>query len=375
VVLGEVADIDLEARTVSSHVFGDRTVTAYDTLVVAAGVGQSYFGNEQFAAHAPGMKSIDDALELRGRIFGAFELAELATDDADRQRLMTFVVVGAGATGVELAGQISELARRTLRKDFRRIDPTAARVILVDAADGVLGSFGDRLGDAAAAHLAKIGVDVRLGLRVVDVDATGVEVLAADGSRHRIEAACKVWAAGVEASPLGAQLARQSGAALDRAGRVRVRSDFTVRGHPEVFVVGDLMALDDLPEVAPVAIQSARHAAATIKARLTGTEAPARFRYHDRGNMAAISRTYAVANVFGWRFSGFIAWLMWLGLHLFYIVGFKNRITTLLHWLVSFVGRGRSERTVTHQQVVARQALTALASAPLEEVRYLTAVR
>ncbi len=359
VLLGEVTGIDLTSRTVTSTVLDQTRVSAYDSLVVAAGSGQSYFGNNQFENFAPGMKSIDDALELRGRIFGSFEMAELLDDEEQRSRLMTFVVVGAGPTGVEMAGQIAELAHRTLRHEFRRIDPRQARVILIDAAPSVLGSFGDRLGAAALARLDRIGVEVQLGAKVVGVDGTGIEVQDA-GGRRRIESVCKVWAAGVQASPLGRQLAEQSGAGLDRAGRIEVQPDLTLPGHPEVFVLGDMIALDGMPGVAQVAIQGGRYAAHQITARLAGKPAGPAFRYHDKGSMATISRFSAVASVGRLRLSGFTAWLMWLVIHLIYLIGFKNRLTTLLHWAVSFVGRGRSERTVTQQQIFARQALVQL---------------
>src|SRR4051794_41080867 len=211
VALGEVTDIDLTARTVTSTVLGRTTVHPYDELIVAAGAGQSYFGNDRFAEVAPGMKSIDDALELRGRIFGAFELAELADDQAEVDRLLTFVVVGAGPTGVEMAGQIAELAHRTLRRDFRRIDPTTARVILLDAAPAVLPSFGEKLGERARRQLNQAGVEVQLGAMVTDVDADGLEIKDADGQVRRINAATKIWAAGVQASPLARLLGKQSG--------------------------------------------------------------------------------------------------------------------------------------------------------------------
>jgi len=360
VLLGEVTTIDIADRTVTSTALDQTTITAYDSLVVAAGAGQSYFGNDHFARFAPGMKSIDDALELRGRIFGSFELAELAEDEEQRARLMTFVVVGAGPTGVEMAGQIAELSHRTLRHEFRRIDPRRARVILLDAAPSVLPSFGDRLGAKAEARLLEIGVEVQLGAKVVGVDGTGIEVEDAQGERRRIESVCKVWAAGVSASPLGALLAEQSGAALDRAGRVEVQPDLTLPGHPEVFVVGDMIALGGLPGVAQVAIQGGRHVARQITARLAGRPDSQPFAYHDKGSMATISRFSAVASVGRLRLSGFIAWLMWLGVHLVYLIGFKHRLTTLLHWAVSFIGRGRSERTVTQQQIFARQALEQL---------------
>ncbi len=359
VVLGTVTGVDLEARTVTSQVLGRESVTAYDSLLVAAGAGQSWFGNDEFARHAPGMKSIDDALELRGRIFGAFELAELAESPAERERALTFVVVGAGPTGVEMAGQIAELANRTLKNDFRRIDPTLARIILVDAVDTVLPSFGERLGGAARDRLTRMGVDVRLGTKVTDVDATGITVTGPDGASTHIEALTKVWAAGVQASPLGRQVAEQSGAGVDRAGRVEVLPDLTVPGHPEVFVVGDMMALDGLPGVAQVAIQGARFAARQITRRLDGKEPEPRFEYFDKGSMATISRFSAVASIGRLRFSGFFAWVLWLAIHLVYIIGFKHRVTTLLHWAVSFLGRGRSERVATEQQVFGRRAIEA----------------
>jgi NADH dehydrogenase len=361
VVLGEVIDIDLDARTVTSTVLGRTTVHAYDELIVAAGAGQSYFGNDQFAEFAPGMKSIDDALELRGRIFGAFELAELATDPAEIDRLLTFVIVGAGPTGVEMAGTIAELARRTLRRDFRHIDPTSARVILLDAAPQVLPPFGE-LGHKAHKQLNEIGVEVQLGAMVTDVDADGLVVKDSDGHQRRINAATKIWAAGVQASSLGKLLGEQSGAAVDRAGRVSVQPDLTLPGHPEVHVVGDMMSLDKLPGVAQVAIQGGRFAADAIKARIAGRPTKPEFHYFDKGSMATISRFSAVADIKGFRFSGFIAWFLWLVVHLMYIVGFKSRITTVLHWTVSFLGRGRSQRTATQQQVYGRLALEHLGS-------------
>ncbi|SDO63465.1 NADH dehydrogenase [Pedococcus dokdonensis] len=362
VLLGNVTHIDLAARTVTSRVLDRDTVTPYDTLLVAAGAGQSYFGNDQFAQFAPGMKSIDDALELRGRIFGSFEWAELASTPKEIERLMTFVVVGAGPTGVEMAGQIAELSRRTLRRDFRNIDTSRARIVLLDAAPTVLAAFGDQLGAKAAKRLAEIGVEVQLGAKVTGVDATGIDVEDSDGSHRRIESVCKVWAAGVQASELGAQLAEQSGAGIDRAGRVAVNDDLTLPGHPEVFVVGDMASLKGYPGVAQVAIQGSRYAADQIKRRLAGKEPKGPFVYHDKGSMATISRFSAVASIGRLRFTGFVAWLLWLAVHLVYIIGFKHRLTTLLHWAVSFLGRGRSERTVTEQQVFARTAIEQLGS-------------
>ncbi len=364
VILGEVTDIDLQRRTITSWAAPGPLETPYDSLIVAAGAGQSYFGNDHFAEFAPGMKTIDDALELRGRIFGSFELAERATDPQEVDRFLTFVVIGAGPTGVEMAGQIVELCHRTLRRDFRNIDTTKARIVLLDAAPAVLGPFGPKLSAAAQAILEDVGVEVLLGAKVVGLDADGVTYEDATGARTFIPAACKVWAAGVAASPLGRTLAEQSGAVLDRAGRVKVESDLTLPGHPEVFVVGDLMGLDNLPGVAQVAIQGGRHAAATIRARLSGRPEPGAFQYKDKGSMATITRFSAVANVGRIRTAGFFAWVLWLVVHLMFVVGFKNRLTTLLHWAVSFVGRNRSERTTTAQQVAARNRLRQDREAP-----------
>jgi NADH dehydrogenase len=298
------------------------------------------------------MKSIDDALELRGRIFGAFELAELSTDPDEIDRYLTFVVIGAGPTGVEMAGQITELARRALVGDFRNIDARTARVVLLDFAPNVLTSFGDRLSDAAAKHLREINVEVQLGAKVVGMDRDGIDVEDTDGTRRRIHSFCKIWAAGVQASPLGKQLADQSGAKVDRAGRVLVQPDLTLPGHPEVYVVGDMASLNNYPGVAQVAIQGGKHAAKAVR---TGRHEP--FVYKDKGSMATVSRFHAVASVRGLHFAGFTAWLLWLAVHIVYLVGFKNRVTTVLHWAVSFVGRGRSERAATEQQVLARLAL------------------
>src|SRR3954452_21653142 len=284
VILGEVTGIDLEARTVTSRVLNRVTVTPYDSLIVAAGAGQSYFGNDQFAEFAPGMKSIDDALELRGRIFGAFELAEISEDEAEIERLLTFVVVGAGPTGMEMAGQIVELAHRTLAKDFRRINTRQARVILLDAAPQVLPPFGAKLGEKSKKSLEDLGIEVQLGAMVVDVAERGLEVQDKDGTRRRIEAVTRLWAAGVQASPLGKLLADQTRAPIERVGRISVNPDLTLPGHPEVFVVGDMMTLDHLPGVAQVAIQGAKYAAKEIKNRLKGKEPQKPFKYFDKGS-------------------------------------------------------------------------------------------
>ena len=364
VLLGDVEGIDLTAQTVRSRLMDMHTVIPFDSIIVAAGAQQSYFGNDHFATYAPGMKSIDDALELRGRILGAFEAAEVTTDLAERQRRLTFVVVGAGPTGVELAGQIAELAERTLAGAFRNIEPTDCRVILLDAAPAVLPPMGEKLGSMAQRRLEKMGVDVQLNAMVTAVDYQGITVKDSDGSQRRIECACKVWAAGVAASPLGKMIAKQSdGTEIDRAGRVIVEPDLTVKGHPYVFVVGDLMAVPGVPGMAQGAIQGATYATKCIKRSLKGHDDPAHrapFKYFDKGSMATISRHNAVAQVGKLEFGGYIAWLAWLVLHLYYLVGHKNRITTVLAWMITFLGRGRGQMAITSQMIYARQAMNQL---------------
>src|ERR1700737_3835568 len=299
VLLGDVTHIDLDGKYIVSELLGHTYETPHDSLIIAAGAGQSYFGNDQFAEFAPGMKSIDDALELRGRIMSAFEAAERSNDPARRKKLLTFTVVGAGPTGVEMAGQIAELADYTLKGAFRHIDSTRARVILLDAAPAVLPPFGDKLGKRAAARLEKMGVEIQLGAMVTDVDRDGITVKDSDGTIRRIESACKVWSAGVSASPLGRDLAEQSDVVLDRAGRVKVLPDLSVPGHPNVFVVGDMAAVEGVPGMAQGAIQGAKYAAKAIKAELKGADPAERepFHYFDKGSMATVSRYSAVAKI------------------------------------------------------------------------------
>jgi NADH dehydrogenase len=366
VLLGEVEAIDLQAKTVTSKLIAMQTVTPFDSLIVAAGAQQSYFGNDHFATFAPGMKTIDDALELRGRILGAFEAAEVTTDHAERERRLTFVVVGAGPTGVELAGQISELAERTLPGAFRAIQPQDCRVILLDAAPAVLPPMGEKLGLKARRRLEKMGVEIQLNAMVTNVDYMGITVKDKDAGERRIDCACKVWSAGVQASPLGKMIAEQSdGSEIDRAGRVVVEPDLTVKGHPNVFVVGDLMAVPGIPGMAQGAIQGAKYATNLIKRSLKGQDDPATrppFKYRDKGSMATVSRFSAVAQVGKLEFGGFIAWLAWLGLHLIYLVGFKNRFTTLITWFITFLGHSRGQMAITSQMIYARQAMDILQS-------------
>lgn len=362
VLLGNVTHIDMANQTIKSELLGHTYVTPYDTLIVAAGAGQSYFGNDHFAEWAPGMKTVDDALELRGRILGAFEQAERSSDPARREKLLTFTVVGAGPTGVEMAGQIAELADHTLKGAFRHIDSTQARVILLDAAPAVLPPMGEKLGNKAQARLEKMGVDIQLGAMVTDVDRNGITVKDSDGTIRRIESATKVWSAGVSASPLGRDLADQSDVELDRAGRVKVLPDLSIPGHPNVFVVGDMAAVEGVPGMAQGAIQGAKYAAKAIKAELKGADPAQRepFQYFDKGSMATVSRFSAVAKVGPLEFGGFIAWLAWLVLHLVYLVGFKTKITTLLSWTVTFLSRARGNLTITEQQAYARTRIEQL---------------
>jgi len=294
---------------------------------------------------------------LRGRILSAFEFAELESDEKIRDEWLTFAVVGAGATGVEMAGQISELAHRTLVRDFRSIDPRRTRIVLIDAMDNVLGNFGTRLSAGAANQLRKLDVEVWLNEKVVDVDERGLTVEDQSGRRTRVPARTVVWAAGVRGSSLANVLAEQTGAEMDRGNRVKVLPDCTLPGHPEIFVIGDMMSLHDYPGVAQVAMQQGKYAAEAIERRVAGKEPNKPFHYFDKGSMATISRFRAVANVGKFRFGGLIAWVLWLVIHVFYLVGFKNRLTAVLHWAVSFIGRGRSERTTTNQQLVARVAV------------------
>src|ERR1700753_943776 len=320
VLLGDVTHIDLDGKFIVSEVLAHTYETPFDSLIIAAGAGQSYFGNDQFAEFAPGMKSIDDALELRGRILSAFEQAERSNDPERREKLLPFTVVGAGPAGVEMARQIAELADYPLKGAFRHIDSTRARVILLDAAPAVLPPMGEKLGKKAAARLEKMGVEIQLGAMVTDVDRDGITVKDSDGTVRRIESACKVWSAGGSASQLGRDLAEQSAAELDRAGRVKVLPDLSIPGNPNVFVVGDMAAVDGVPGVAQGAIQGGKYVASAVKAELGGADATQRepFQYFDKGSMAAVSRYYAVVKIGPLEFGGIIGWVALLLLHLVY---------------------------------------------------------
>ncbi len=365
IALAEVVAFDIEARNVTARKADGETVPIeYDSMIVAAGAGQSYFGHDEFSRWAPGMKTIDDALELRGRILGAFEMAALEPDPDKRRTWLTFVVVGGGPTGVEIAGQIAELSRRVLPREFHTIDAKSARVLLFDGGKEILAAFGDRLSGKAAKELERLGVEIQTGSIVTDIDRTGVMVKASDGEVRRVDAHTKVWAAGVQASPLAKMLAEATGADCDRAGRIAVLPDCSLPDHPEVFAIGDMMSLDGLPGVAEVAMQQGIHAARTIAHRVRGQEESRPFKYRDLGSMATISRFRAIVSFKGIRVAGFLGWLMWLFVHLAFLTGFKNRFTTVLSWGLTFIGGARSERTLTAQQVIARVAIAEAGGQP-----------
>jgi NADH:quinone reductase (non-electrogenic) len=344
VELTNVTGFDLERRVVlTTSVPGESREFPYDSLIVAAGAGQSYFGHDEYALLAPGMKTIDDALELRRRVYGAFEVAEHTLDEDEQRFWLTMVIVGAGPTGVELAGQIRELAVRSLRHDFRRIDPTSVRVVLLDAGKEPLANFGDRLSGRAAKELRGMGVELRMNTRVVSVDARGVEVEGPSGT-EQIVAGTVLWAAGVQASPLAAMLAEATGAETDRAGRIAVLPDLTLPGHPEVFAVGDMVTLDQLPGLCEVAMQGGLHAANTIRRRLKGETKANPFKYRDFGTAAAVGRFKAIVSVRRLRLSGLPGWFVWMFVHIAFLNGFSNRIATSYRWFRSMVGRARPER-------------------------------
>jgi NADH:quinone reductase (non-electrogenic) len=351
VLLAEVAGFDLEARELRlSSVDGIPVAErlGYDTLIVAGGSSYSYFGHEHWRKHADEVKSLESAIAVRSRLLGAFEAAEAEPDRAAVDAWLTFVVVGAGPTGVEMAGQIAELARDTLRHDFRAIDPSSARIVLVEALDRVLTSFPPKLSAKAEQSLSQLGVTVLTSRTVTDIDGEGVTIRDEAGESVRIPAHTVIWAAGVTASGLAGTLAGLSGAEQDRAGRVTVEPDLTLPDHPEVFAIGDMVRVPgaDLPGVAPVAMQQGRYAARVVRARLEGrTTGP--FRYRDKGNLATIGRAAAVAEIKGLQLSGFPAWATWLLVHLFYLIGFQNRLLVLIRWSISFVTHGRGARLVT----------------------------
>jgi NADH dehydrogenase len=358
VLMAEVAGFDLEAREVrlepGAGTAGPISV-GYDTLIVAGGSHYSYFGHDEWRAVAPEVKSLESALAVRARILSAFEAAEMEDDEELRRASLTFVVVGAGPTGVEMAGQIAELARDTLRRDFRAIDTRSGRVLLIEAVDRVLTSFPPSLSRKAARSLEQLGVTPLLERTVTGIDAESVTVQAPDGGTERIPARTVIWAAGVSASGLAARLAELTGAELDRAGRIAVEPDLTLPGHPDVLALGDMVrvrsrdgSVQDLLGVAPVAMQQGRYAAKLVRARLEGRSSGP-FRYRDKGNLATIGRARAVADLHYVRLSGFPAWAAWLVVHLWYLIGFQNRLLVVIRWSISFFTRGRGARLISRQ--------------------------
>ena len=356
VLLAEVSDIDLDARQVHldrvDEVPAPPTVP-YDTLVVAGGSAYSYFGHDDWREFAAEVKSLESALTVRSRILAAFEAAEWETDPDRRAAWLTFAVVGAGPTGVEMAGQIAELARDTLRGDFEAVDPRTGRILLIEAADRVLTSFPPSLSAKAFRSLEHLGVTPTLGATVVGVDDESVTIDTGAGDTRRIPTRTVVWAAGVAASKLGAMLGEKTGAEVDRAGRIAVEPDLTLPGHPEVFAIGDMVRVRNtdgsvvtLPGVAPAAMQQGRYVASVVRGRLESQQTPP-FRYRDKGNLATIGRGAAVADIEPVRLSGFLAWMTWLVVHLWYLVGFENRILVFTRWGFSFVTHGRGARLIT----------------------------
>ena len=350
VLLAEVTGFDLAARTVQANAPDERQLTlAYDTLVVATGVQTDYFGRDDWSAAAPGLKSLEDARWLRSHILGAFEMAELATSADERRTWLTFVVVGAGPTGVELTGEIATLAHRVLPRDFRNVSTREARVVLMDAGPTILPRFPRSLRRRAARDLAALGVEIRVNALADEIDVGGVAVRPSDAetsAAERLPAHTIIWAAGVRAAAAADALAAVAGAARDRIGRLVVAPDLSLPGYPEVFAIGDMAAVADLPGVAPVAMQQGRFVATVIEARATGRSPEAAFRYRDKGTMATVGPRRAIVDAYGLRVGGFAGSLLWAFIHLYYLIGWGNRGVTLLRWLLQMTTRNRSNRLV-----------------------------
>jgi len=351
-VMAEVFDFDVAGRRVlARRVGGEQVEFGYDDLIVAAGVRQSYFGHPEYARWAPGMKTISDALAIRRRVYGAFEMAETATDPEERRVYLTFVLVGGGPTGVELAGQIREVATKTLRAEFRNIKPEDARVLLFDGGSAPLASFGPKLSQKAAKSLDALGVEQHMGSIVTHVDQGGVLVRDHAGEETRYEAANVLWTAGVEAPPIAEALAAATGAERDKAGRILVEKNLTIPDHPEISVLGDMMSLDKLPGVAEVAMQSGLYAGHRVRHRISGDVAEKPFRYHDLGSAAYISRGRAVVSAGPLQVGGFVGWCIWLFIHIAFLTGYRNRLGALLTWWLAFTRDIRRERAFTTQQI------------------------
>ena len=350
VVLAEVTGVDVSGRrvlvrdasTTPGSTMPERAIR-YDYLILATGANDSYFGHDEWEQYAPGLKSIPEATEIRRRLLLAFEAAEaeMETNPDEARALLTFVIVGGGATGVEMAGAIAEVARKSLVSDFRHINPASARVVLVEALPHLLGAYPTSLARSAAEKLRHLGVEVRVNTRVEQVDADGVVI-----NGERLSARTVLWAAGVQASPAG----RWIGAEMDRAGRVYVQPDLTVPSHPEILVVGDTAHLEInkkmLPGVAQVALQEGEYAASVIRARAEGRTRPAPFRYIDKGSLATVGRSFAIADIQGIHVSGRLAWLAWLGIHIFFLIGFRNRVLVLFQWAWAYLTYQRGARLI-----------------------------
>lgn len=347
-LLGEAVDLDVDARRVTARRPDESTFTLdYDVLIVAVGMRQSYFGHEEFAQWAPGMKTLDDALSVRRRLFGAFEMAETLPPGPERDAWLTFAIAGGGPTGVELAGQIREMATRALAKEFHSIEPQDARVLLFDGGSCVLGSFAPALTDKATEILQHLGVELHMGVHVTDVRNDGVTVTPkAGGAPEDFAARTVLWTAGVEAVPFARRVAQVLGAASDHAGRIAVEADLTAPGHPEIFVIGDLVGRDHLPGVAENAMQGGLHAAACIRRDLVG-KPRRRYRYRDLGSAAYISRGHALMQAGPVKLAGFFGWLGWGLIHIAFLTGIENRVSTLATWLATIARARRTDRTFT----------------------------
>ncbi len=371
VVLGEVRDFDLDHRRLVLDALAngdDGLVIPYETLIVAGGSRYSYFGHDEWRPFALEIKSLESALAVRRRIFTAFEAAEIEQDRKRREAWLTFVVVGGGPTGVEMAGQIAELARDTLSRDFHSVDPRRARILLVEASERLLPAFSPRLSTRAAHTLQELGVTVLLDTSVVDLDEESVVSKGPGGRSTHVPTRTIVWAAGVVAGELSGALAAASGAALDRTGRVAVGPELTVEGHPEVIALGDMVSAHDtagnevpLPGLASTAMQQGRYAARSVRRRARGKSSEP-FQFVDKGNLATIGRAHAVAEIKGIQTSGMLAWLIWLSVHIFYLIGLQNRLLVLTRWAFSFVTRGRGARLITGESAAPATAGTATVS-------------
>jgi NADH dehydrogenase len=350
-LLADVHDLDLDRRVVHAEGPDGRPLELpYDSLVVAAGATHSYFGRDDFAEYAPGMKTIEDARHLRDQILLAFEMAELSTDSAERAEWLTFVVIGAGPTGVELVGQVAELAHTVLPREYRSIDTREAKILLLEGAPSVLPPFAEKLQVYTHKRLEKMGVEIRTGTLAVGMDDRSVTVKGPDGE-ETIRTRTRIWAAGVAASPLANLLAGASGAGTDRAGRIEVNPDCSLPGHPNVFAIGDMVSLNKLPGIAQPAMQEGKYVGKLIKGRLSGDQNVEPFKYFDKGSMATIGYKSAVADAFGMKVTGFLAYVMWGFIHVLYLIGWGNRLGTLYTWLRALVfSKNRGHRIITFEQ-------------------------